>query len=162
MREHGGTRVQWHCWANMKRRFVFAAIAASLVTMACNPPAPADIPPDPSAAAQVGPAERLPRTLPAPSATTPRFVGEWAVSADGCTAPPWHWTAQGVSTEGGVSCAFTNIDITSTGYNIDASCSAAAPPAPYQIQLAFAESARAMMVSRGPWEGPISLIYCGR
>lgn len=154
--------MQWYCWASMKRQFVFAVVAASLATMACNPPAPADSAPDPSAAAQVGPAERLPRTLPAPSATTPRFVGEWAVSADGCTAPPWHWTAQGVSTEGEVSCTFSKIDMTPTGYNIDASCSAEAPPAPYQIQLAFAESARAMMVSGGPWEGPISLIYCGR
>jgi len=102
----------------------------------------------------------LPNTLPPPSADTPRYVGLWAASADGCADPAWRFEERGVSTQGEVSCSFTNVSIVETGYAIDATCTAEAPPAPYRIQLSFAESARAMMITGGPWDSPPALVYC--
>jgi hypothetical protein len=134
-----------------------AIIVAYLVS--CSPP-PAEPPPNPRAAEQVGDAHPLPRTLPAPSAGTPRFVGLWAASADGCSDPAWRFEAQRVTTQGEVSCTFNTVQMTSTGYLIQGTCTAEGPPAPQQIQLSFAESARAMMVSGGPWT-PVGLTYCG-
>ena len=61
---------------------------------------------------------------------------------------------------GEVSCDFRNVRLTDNGYEIDAMCTAEAPPAPYTIQLSFAESARAMMTTGAPWAAT-SLVYCG-
>lgn len=134
----------------------FAAIVA-LAVGACTEQA--EPPPDPEAAAQVGPAEALPRALP-PLGETPRYVGTWATSAEGCSVPAWTFEARAVHTQGEVSCTFNTVSMTNAGYEITASCTAEAPPAPYTIQLSFAESARAMMLSGGPWAAT-SLIYCG-
>jgi hypothetical protein len=108
----------------------------------------------------VGEAEALPRVLPPPSETPPRYVGLWATSAQGCSDPAWRFEARQITTRGEVSCAFQDVALTDTGYEIAASCTAEAPPAPYTIRLSFAESARAMMISGGPWS-PVSLVYCG-
>lgn len=108
----------------------------------------------------MGPAEPLPRTLPPPSETAPRYVGLWAASAEGCSEPAWRFEADRVTTRGEVACSFENVTLTQTGYEIAASCTAEAPPAPYTIHLSFAESARAMMVSGAPWAAT-SLVYCG-
>jgi hypothetical protein len=140
----------------LKLRLGMAAIAA-VAAMACTEQA--EPPPDPEAAAQVGAAQPLPRALPPPSETTPRFVGLWATSAEGCAEPAWRFEAARVSTRGEVSCAFDNVALTPMGYEIAASCTAEAPPAPYTINLSFAESARAMMLSGGPWAAT-SLVYC--
>lgn len=142
----------------MNWRVLIAAAAALLAAAACTEQAPP--PPDPEAAAQVGEAHTLPHTLPPPSETTPRFVGLWAASAEGCSDPTWCFEATRVSTRGEVSCEFDNVTLTDAGYEIAATCTAEAPPAPYRINLSFAESARAMMVSGGPWS-PIGLVYCG-
>lgn len=132
---------------------------ASLALVACSEPAQPE--PDPTAAAQVGEAQPIPATLPAPSATTPRYVGLWATTADGCSDPAWRFEATRVSTQGEVSCEFQNIAMTDSGYDIQAMCMAESPPTPYTIQLSFAESARAMMISGGPWQSGTALVHCG-
>jgi hypothetical protein len=109
---------------------------------------------------QVGEAQQLPRVLPPPSADRPRFVGLWAASEEGCTDPAWRFEPQRVTTQGEVACEFNEVQLTSTGYLVQATCTAEGPPTPQEIQLSFAESARAMMVSGGPWN-PIGLTYCG-
>lgn len=126
---------------------------------ACSPPE-AEPEPDADAAVQVGEAQTLQRTLPPPG-ETPRYVGVWATSSEGCVEPAWRFEERGVSTRGEVSCEFSEVTLTPTGYNIAATCHAQAPPELHTIQLSFAESARAMMLSGGPWSAPTSLVYCG-
>lgn len=142
----------------MRRSTVFALCLAACALAACD--RPAEPPPDPDAAAQVGPIEVLPHNLPAPSATTPRYVGLWAASAEGCANPAWRFESNSVSTEGEVSCAFQSVALTPAGYEIAATCTAEGPPTPHTISLSFAESARAMMISGAPWAAT-SLVYCG-
>lgn len=141
-----------------RRRPIHAAAGAALLAAAACTEQAAP-PPDPEAAAQVGEVEKLPNTLPPPSETTPRYVGLWAASAEGCSDPAWRFEATRMSTQGEVACAFDRVVLTDAGYEIAATCTAEAPPAPYRINLSFAESARAMMVSGGPW-APIGLVYC--
>ena len=141
-------------------RTVALAFCAGVLACSQPPPSSAASAPDPQAAAQVGPARTLPNTLPAPSADHPRFVGLWAASVEGCADPAWRFHADRVSTQGEVSCSFRSVQQTPTGYDIDARCSAEAPPRDSKIQIGFAESARAMMLSGGPWSAPIGLVYC--
>lgn len=122
---------------------------------------PVEPQPDPEAAAEIGDVRRLPATLPAPSAETPRYVGLWATTAEGCVEPAWRFEQNGISTRGEVACEFQNVAVTDRGYDIQATCTAESPPTPYTIQLSFAESARAMMVAGGPWQAGAALVYCG-
>lgn len=142
------------------KRTLFAA-AALLMTAACSDSEPPVLEPepDPGAAEQVGEAQTLPRTLPPPG-DQPRYVGLWAASAEGCGEPAWRFEQQRVTTRGEVSCEFAEVAVTPTGYTLESTCYAEAPPAPYSIQISFAESARAMMVSGAPWAAT-SLVYCG-
>ena len=135
-----------------------AAGACLAMTVSCS--RPSDPEPDPHAAAQVGDTEPIPSTLPPPSATTPRYVGLWATTAEGCDDPAWRFEARRVSTQGEVSCEFQDIATTDHGFDIQARCTAESPPTPYAIQLSFAESARAMMISGGPWQSGTALVYC--
>ncbi|MGE0739866.1 MAG: hypothetical protein AB7O98_00880 [Hyphomonadaceae bacterium] len=143
--------------SNLLRRAAVAVVSVALI--ACADPAEPE--PDPEAAAEVGPAESIGRTLPAPSEETPRYVGSWAASAEMCRQPAWLFSARELSTLGEVSCTFDDVALTNTGYAIQATCTAQAPPERSLIQLSFAESARAMMISGGPWGAPIGLVYCG-
>jgi hypothetical protein len=130
----------------------------SLAVIACTDPAEPE--PDPQAAEQVGEAEPLPSTLPPPGEMTPRYVGLWATTAEGCTEPAWRFEERRISTRGEVSCEFQNVTMTDRGYDIQAQCTAQAPPEAHNIQLSFAESARAMMISGGPWQSGTALVYC--
>lgn len=154
MRGRSGTRAPTGQLTGM--RIIAAAIIVAYL-VSCSPPQ-AEPPPDPAAAAQVGEAEPLSRSLPPPGAD--RFVGLWAASAEDCADPAWRFEARRVTTQGEVSCTFNDVQMTDTGYLIQATCTAEGPPAPQEIQLSFAESARAMMVAGGPWS-PIGLTYCG-
>ncbi len=136
-----------------------AAAAFSLAMIACTEPAEPE--PDPEAAAQIGETQPLPSTLPAPNASTPRYVGLWATTAEGCTEPAWRFEENRISTRGEVSCEFQNVAMTDRGYDVQATCTAESPPTPYNIQLSFAESARAMMIAGGPWQQGTALVYCG-
>lgn len=141
--------------------FIARAVAAaiSVATIACTEPAVTE--PDPDAAQQVGEAQTLPNTLPPPSATTPRYVGVWAHTAVGCDVPAWTFRPDGVSTQGEVSCSFNDVQLTDAGYAIQSACHAEGETTQHEIQLSFAESARAMMISGGPWDDAPSLVYCG-
>jgi len=143
--------------SNLAARVAAAAISIALIACAD----PATTAPDPEAAAQIGEGQALPNTLPPPSETTPRYVGVWAHTSVGCAVPAWTFRADGLSTQGEVSCAFNDVRQIPTGYAIQSTCYAEAPGAPYEIQLSFAESARAMLVSGGPWDDAPSLVYCG-
>ena len=135
-----------------------AVAAASFALVACTDPG--ESPPDPDAAAQVGEAQPLPSTLPPPSATTPRYVGLWATTVEGCSEPAWRFEENRITTRSEVSCEFQSVAMTDRGYDIQAQCSAEASPAPYNIQLSFVESARAMMVTGGPWQSGAALVFC--
>ncbi|MDZ4691106.1 hypothetical protein [Terricaulis sp.] len=135
------------------------AVGACAVSMlACTEAV--DPPPDPEAAAQIGEAQPLPDTLPPPSASQPRYVGLWATSAEGCAEPAWRFQERQITTLGEVACSFNDVRQTNTGYEIAATCTAEGPPTPHTINLSFAESARAMMISGGPWQQGTSLVYC--
>lgn len=136
-----------------------AAAAISVALIACTDSAPP--PPDPSAAEQVGAGEALPHVLPPPSAGAPRYVGIWASASVGCAVPAWTIRADSLSTLGEVACSFNDVRMTGAGYAIQATCTAENPPAPYQLELSFAESARAMMISGAPWDQAPALVYCG-
>jgi hypothetical protein len=135
-----------------------AVAAASVAMIACTEPAEPE--PDPQAAEQVGEVQRLPSTLPPPSETTPRYVGLWAATAEGCAEPAWRFEQNRISTRGEVSCEFQNVTVTERGYDIQAQCTAQAPPTQDTIQLSFAESARAMMITGGPWSPGTALVFC--
>ncbi len=137
-----------------------AAVASiSIALIACTDPAEPE--PDQEAAAQLGEAQTLPSTLPPPSTTAPRYVGLWATTSEGCANPSWRFEPTRMSTEGEVSCEFQNVAMTANGYDVQASCTAESAPTPYNIQLSFAESARAMMVAGGPWQAGTALVHCG-
>jgi len=144
-------------FSNLLSRCAAAAISVALIACAD----PVEPQPDREAAAEIGQAEALPQSLPAPNTTQPRFVGRWATAQNGCEAPPWTFRADGVSTQGEVSCDFSNLRMTETGYIVSAVCQAEGNVSAHDIQFAFAESARSMLVSEGPWAGPTSLVYCG-
>jgi hypothetical protein len=136
-----------------------AAVAAiSVAAAACADPS--EKAPDPEAAEEVGEAESLPRLLPPPSDTAPRYVGLWAAAAEGCSDPAWRFEENRVTTRGEVSCEFQTVTPTESGYDIKATCTAESPPTPYDIQLSFAESARAMMIAGGPWQSGAALVFC--
>lgn len=150
--EHGVARRRFRV---MLRGFILACALVALA--ACGQTERA---PDPEAAAAIGDAIPLPQTLPAPRADALRYVGRWASSAANCASGAWVFELDGVNTAGEVSCNFNNIQITPSGYMIDASCTAEGPPTLHRIQLSFAESAQAMMVSGGPWGQEIGLVHC--
>ncbi|HEX8901699.1 hypothetical protein [Vitreimonas sp.] len=131
--------------------FARAALAAavSLALIACADPAEPE--PDPEAAAQVGEAAPLP---------LPRYVGLWATTADGCADPAWRFESDRISTRGEVYCEFREVRTRPTGYDLDAVCFAEAPPVAHNIQISFAESARAMTLAGGPWDPAPALVYC--
>jgi len=149
----------------LDRSFVSAMLAAALAS--CGQPGSAPAVTAPPAETQQQPptsvtqavASALPQTLPAPG-QPPRFVGMWAVDQRLCAQPAWRFEADEVSTQGEVHCDFNRVLPVPTGYSVQASCTAEGPPAPYEIEFSFAESARAMMISGGPW-AHATLVYCG-
>ena len=95
---------------------------------------------------------------PEPPAGEPFFVGEWAAEAGMC-ANPWVITTTGLTTPGEVACTFDAVTQTATGYEVAAQCTAEAPPAPYTLTFAYAQSAQALLIEGAPFE-PIGLVAC--
>jgi hypothetical protein len=89
----------------------------------------------------------------------PFFVGRWAATTDLCATAAWVFTETGLATSGEVTCTFDTVTRTRTGYDLQATCTAEAPPAPYLIRLAYAQSAQALLVEEGPFD-PIGLVAC--
>jgi hypothetical protein len=128
--------------------------------------------PPPEAAQESAPAAGVQAAGPQPAAGKPgsslpprsapyRYVGRWAVSEAACQHEAWKFEERKLVTAGEVACTFDRVERTAAGYDIAATCTAEAPPAGYHLVLAFAESARAMLVQGGPFGGPVGLIWCG-
>ncbi len=95
----------------------------------------------------------------APSGETPFYVGRWAADASLCVGGAWVFTEMTLNTAGEVSCTFNTITPTATGYTIQATCIAQAPPTQETLRLSYAQSAQALLVEGGPF-APIGLIRC--
>ncbi|MEZ6022449.1 MAG: hypothetical protein R3C16_03310 [Hyphomonadaceae bacterium] len=134
------------------------SVIAVLALAACEPAVAPDAE-APGAETPLGEATPLPDPLPPPGAE-PRYVGLWAVNTEMCAEPAWRFEPEGVSTLGEVSCSFDDVSEISAGYAVAATCHAEGTTSQHQMQLTFAESARAMMVTGGPWEPAPALIYC--
>lgn len=124
-----------------------------------NPPTtppPANARGQPVAADTTTPAGELP-----PASSPTRYVGEWAAASLGCADPAWRFEADRLGTKGEVSCAFMQVTPAPGGYDIAARCLAEGEERASTLRLRFAESAKAMLVSGGPFSGEIGLTYCG-
>jgi hypothetical protein len=157
------------------------AVAAGLVLAACSqqpanetasteamtpiandvatPTAP-ETSPSPTPASSPSPDSGEPRKLPPAAGATPRYVGRWAASEQLCASGAWRFYATHLETAGEVSCSYNRVDTVPGGYDLHATCTAEAPPAPDLIKLRFAESAQAMLVDSKTFKST-GLIYCG-
>lgn len=129
------------------------ALAAGLV--ACQ----AEAPPAPVKSAEAPP-PAAPPTPPEPP--PPPYVGLWAARADLCPSGAWVFDRDRVVTAGEVACEFQQVTETSSGFQVTAACSHEGETKPYQFNLTLTDPAppRSMTVSRGPWDGPITLMRC--
>jgi len=89
------------------------------------------------------------------------YVGLWAASADLCANPPWRIQDRAISTQGEVHCDFNDVREVPGGYDVDATCYAEAPPAPYMLQLRLTETPHTLTITGGPWPADTRLIACG-
>lgn len=98
---------------------------------------------------------------PAPEPPPP-YVGLWAAKADLCPSGAWVFDRERVVTAGEVACEFQQVTPTSSGFQVTATCSAEGEAKPYQFSLTLTDPAppRSMTVTRGPWDGPITLMRC--
>ena len=146
------------------------ALAAAAAVAACDSPAPvgeqssAPIRTGEPAgnqvntAAAVQPAEA--GDLPEPSDGL-RFVGKWAPDQKSCESAAWQVTQTALHTPGGTHCSFNRVSEVPGGYDIQATCTAEAPPTSDTLKLRFAESAKAMLLE-SETVGDASLLFCGR
>lgn len=132
---------------------LFAAALLCAGVLACGEPATA---PAPDAVAE--PAVEAP---PAPPAQPARYVGMWAVDSRLCDRPAWRFEEREISTMGEVNCQFEQVTPSASGYDIAASCTAEAPPAPFTIRLNITDPARGMSIEGGPWQEGTRLVKCG-
>src|SRR3546814_5462303 len=103
------------------------------------------------AAATLSPATPAGSLPPADAAY--RYVGRWAATQQLCATGAWRFHERRLDTAGEVSCTFDKIDKVPGGYDITATCLAEGNRTPDTIELRFAESARAMLVSSKMWDG---------
>jgi hypothetical protein len=112
------------------------------------------------AASAPAPDSGEPGKLPPADGAKPRYVGRWAATEQLCAAGAWRFYATHLETAGEVSCTYNRVDKVPGGYDLHATCTAEAPPAPDLIKLRFAESAQAMLVESKTLKST-GLIYCG-
>ena len=98
--------------------------------------------------------------LPPPSEGL-RFVGRWAADERSCTSAAWIFTQSTLRTPAGSSCNFDQVTQVPGGYDIQATCTAEAPPAPDTLKIRFAESAKAMLFE-STVIADAGLVFCGR
>ena len=106
-------------------------------------------------------AERTPAPVQAtaPKTQAPFFVGRWAARPELCADGAWVITERGIDTAGEVSCRFDPPPAGSGPVEVDAVCTAEGPPKPWRLRLAYAQSARALLIENGPF-ADIGLIRC--
>jgi hypothetical protein len=91
----------------------------------------------------------------------PRFVGQWAADEGRCEADPWLFTETSLYTPAGSTCSFNRVTEVPRGYDIQATCSAEAPPASDTLRIRFDEAATTMQFQSETIAGD-SLVFCGR
>lgn len=134
-------------------------VANDVVPMPSASPAPVASA-SPTPASTPSPDSGTPGKLPPADGASPRYVGRWAATERLCTSGAWRFYATHLETAGEVSCSYNRIDKVPGGYDLHATCTAEAPPAPDLIKLRFAESAQAMLVESKTLTST-GLIYCG-
>lgn len=157
-------------------RCTLTLLAAALTLSACGdregarPPSaanlaapnPVTVEPSPGATGQPVAADTTTPPGELPSAVSPtRYVGQWAAASLGCAEPAWRFEADRLTTKGEVSCAFMQVTPAPGGYDVAARCLAEGEERASTLRLRFAESAKAMLVSGGPFSGETGLTYCG-
>jgi hypothetical protein len=134
------------------KRAAFTVLAV-LSLAACGRKAEGPPPPPPIG----GPPPAPPKPLPPPAS----YIGRWAASAELCATGAWVFEADKVSTAGEVGCQFGSVSPTPTGYVINASCTAQAPPQAKTFTLTMlGGTPPAMTVAGGPWSAPVTLHLC--
>lgn len=114
--------------------------------------------PGPARGERVQPAEPVPAP---PLDLAPTFVGVWAAKPELCGNGAWMFTPQGVRTAGEVSCTWTKVEKTESGYTLVGPCTAEAETKPEEVLLLLDPATPdAMTVTGGPWDVPISLKRC--
>jgi hypothetical protein len=96
-----------------------------------------------------------------PPGPQPRFVGKWAADQKSCDSAAWAFTTTALRTPAGSSCQFGQISEVPGGYDIQATCTAEAPPKADTLKIRFAESAKAMLFS-SKTIADTGLVFCGR
>jgi hypothetical protein len=92
----------------------------------------------------------------------PRFIGQWAADQGSCKSDPWVFTETSLHTPAGSTCSFNRVaDVPGGGYDIQATCSAEAPPTSDTLEIRFDEEANRMLfesetIASSPLE------FCGR
>jgi hypothetical protein len=96
----------------------------------------------------------------APQAT-PRFVGRWAASADGCDHP-WVFEARNLSSAD-AQCEFDKVEPSPAGYGIIGVCRSPSGPKPVRIIVTTPNKPQVALlsVSGGPFANPTALQRCG-
>jgi hypothetical protein len=139
----------------MRGARLLPAAAAALALCGCE----AGQEPAPAKTAQPAPPAAPPEPAGPPP---PPYVGLWAARPELCPQGAWVFDRDKVVTAGEVACAFRAVNETRAGYQVMAECTAEGEAKAYHFTLTLTDPAppRTMTVSRGPWDGPVTLIRC--
>lgn len=96
-----------------------------------------------------------------PQGPGPRFVGQWAANQQSCQSNAWQFTETTLRTPAGSVCSFNRVTEVPGGYDIQATCTAEAPPTSDTLRIRFAESADSMLFESESI-ADTGLVYCGR
>jgi hypothetical protein len=146
------------------------ALAAAALLAGCDNPPTGDTPSSPVGAGgpvggnaanmveEVSPREA--GDLPPPSEGL-RFIGKWAADERSCESAAWQFTQTTLRTPAGSVCGFDRVTEVPGGYDIQATCTAEAPPTSDMLKIRFAESAKAMLFE-SETIADAGLVFCGR
>jgi hypothetical protein len=90
-----------------------------------------------------------------------RFVGNWAANRGSCESAAWQFTETTLRTQAGSNCSFNRVTQVPGGYDIQATCTAEAPPTSDTLKIRFAESADGMTFE-SETIADAGLVFCGR
>lgn len=90
-----------------------------------------------------------------------RFIGKWAADQQSCESAAWQFTETTLRTPAGSACSFNRVTEVPGGYDIQATCTAEAPPTSDTLKLRFAESAEALLFESDTI-ADAGLVFCGR
>jgi hypothetical protein len=133
------------------RRFLILA-AVMLATAACSPPQAGDTVQN-NARNNAPPALTVP--TPPPNAF---YVGTWAHSEADCANAAWTIHPTSLQAPSG-ACKSTKITPTQPGFTIEAECIWREQTTKNTIQAAYAQSAKALLLSGTP-DGDVGLVAC--